>query len=334
MTFHNSAIFPTDVSYGSSGGPGYNTSVITLDSGHEIRTERWSQPRHQYDISYGIRTFEQLQTVIEFFHARSGSAHGFRYLDPLDHSTDSTRRGTAAWDDINLGTLTADATTIQLATQYTNGGITKSRTIEKPIADTVKVGWDDGGGLLEKTETTDWTIDNATGIVTITGAAYAGAEGKDIWAGCQFHTPTRFGEGVDKALMVSVDAFETGGLSSIPLIEIKSANEQFNEFDMGGVSLFTAAAADANYSLTQSDGRVAYCQASGSYDINLTLPTLTNNMKTGGPWYYVFHAGGTGDVVILSGETVIQTLSQDEGTVIIQFVSGAGVRTWARWGGA
>ena len=78
MGFHE-VRFPTNISYGARGGPSFNTAVIVLDSGAEERIPRWSTPRYKFDASYGIRSFDDLEAVIDFYIAMLGPAYGFRW---------------------------------------------------------------------------------------------------------------------------------------------------------------------------------------------------------------------------------------------------------------
>ncbi len=325
MAFHESAIFPTDISYGSTGGAGYSTVITKLDSGHEIRSERWEQARHQYDASYGIKTLTELKTVLEFFHARKGSAHGFRWLDPMDYSTDSTRRGTASWDDVELGVIDSN-NQIQLATKYTNGGNTVTRNLEKPISGTVKVGWDGA----EKTENTDWSIDYATGVITASASS-----GNNVSAGAQFHVPCRFGEEVDEHLPLSFDAFELGSIGSVPVVEIKSALENVHEYDFGGATEYTTGATSITRSHGLADGRLIHCTTTGAGHIYITLPTITGNMATGAPYFIASNNanGGTGDVILIEGSTTLKTLASDKACIIGVSISVAGVRSYFLMGG-
>tara|TARA_R110002020_G_scaffold41325_2_gene121954 strand:+ start:1278 stop:2249 length:972 start_codon:yes stop_codon:yes gene_type:complete len=316
MAFHESAIFPTDISYGSTGGAGYNTAITKLDSGQEIRGVRWEQPMHQYDASYGIKTLAELREVLEFYHARKGSAHGFRWKDPMDFSTDSTRRGTAVWNDESLGVKNS-SNQVQLKSLYTSGGVSTTRNITKPISGTVKVGWNgaekDGSSSGEV-----WSVDTATGIITASDAgSYA------ISAGCQFHVPCRFGEEIDAHMPLSFDAFEMGSISQIPVVEIKSALENTEAYDFGGSTTYLATSADAQYSHGLADGRVAYCKATSSYVITLILPTITSNMPTGNPYFYIINQGGGGNVVVKEGSSTLITLADDRGAIIGVHIDGS-----------
>ena len=83
MTFLETQ-FPEGISYGSRGGPGYSTEILTLDSGQEIRIARWNSARHRYDASYGVQNYADLKSVLDFYHATRGAADGFRWKDWME----------------------------------------------------------------------------------------------------------------------------------------------------------------------------------------------------------------------------------------------------------
>lgn len=140
--------FPVNISYGSSGGPQFNTSIVILDSGIESRNINWAKSRAKYNVSYGIRDHADLLTVQKFFLARHGRAYGFRYKDHLDYSV--TQEALAQ----------TGAPTVQLIKTYTSGPRSYVRTISKPIA---PITMRRNGGSF-----TTFTLDSTTGIVTLT----------------------------------------------------------------------------------------------------------------------------------------------------------------------
>ena len=48
--------FPTDISYGSAGGPEYSTDIIVTQGGYEQRNINWAASRARYNVAYGVRT--------------------------------------------------------------------------------------------------------------------------------------------------------------------------------------------------------------------------------------------------------------------------------------
>ena len=66
--------FPSDISYGATGGPMFLTDVVATVSGHEQRNSKWSQARARYNVASGVKTETQWQALIAFFRARRGKA--------------------------------------------------------------------------------------------------------------------------------------------------------------------------------------------------------------------------------------------------------------------
>lgn len=142
--------FPTNISQGSRGGPRWRTVVTQAISGREVRLQKWSEQKAEYDVSYGIRTTSDLQTVVDFFNEMRGQAYGFRYKDWLDYT---------ATDE----PLTPDGSpTVQLTKTYGTGLNNYVRDIKKPIA-----------GITLKRNASPYapsptfSLDTTTGIVTL-----------------------------------------------------------------------------------------------------------------------------------------------------------------------
>src|SRR5690606_10207385 len=134
----------------------------------------WTQARAKYNASHGIKTPEQLETLIAFFRARKGRAIGFRYKDWQDYEAIGQLIGTG--DD----TITA----FQLIKTYNSGATTVTRTITKPVDNAVfKLHFD----AVE--QSSGFAVDYATGIVTFDVAP---ADGIIITANFEFDVPVRF----------------------------------------------------------------------------------------------------------------------------------------------
>ena len=76
--------FPSDISYGATGGPSFLTDIVTTLSGYEQRNSKWSMARCKYTIGSGIKNQNQWETLLNFFRARKGKATGFRFKDWSD----------------------------------------------------------------------------------------------------------------------------------------------------------------------------------------------------------------------------------------------------------
>ena len=66
MSFHD-VRFPTDISFGSSGGPERRTEIVSLTNEFEERNTPWAHSRRRYDAGYGMRSLEDLEVLIAFF---------------------------------------------------------------------------------------------------------------------------------------------------------------------------------------------------------------------------------------------------------------------------
>ncbi len=321
MAFHE-VQFPTDIAYGSVGGPGFNTNVIVTDSGAEERIARWSDARHRYNAAYGIRTHDQLNAVKVFYYARSGVANGFRYKDFHDFTSSLNGRDTELATDVTIGTGDASATTFQLIKTYISSPTTASRVITKPIAGTILIEVND----VAQTDGADYTINATTGIVTFTTVPGAGHE---ITAGFQFDVPVRFGEEIDSLLAMNYETFGSGGILDIPLIEIVNEEPVDDLFYFGGAA--TPVSVGADITITQIDGRVQRLDANGSGH-KIFLPDETN-LKLGGPYFYIQNPDTTDSLSLrTSADVAVATIakSPDVGSsiVVVLGLNASSVKTW------
>src|SRR5579872_5377246 len=121
--------FPADIAYGSVGGPQYSTDIVITQSGYEQRNSNWSQARAQYNVAHGVKTQAQLDALIAFFRARKDRADGFRFKDWTDYQV----TGQA------IATGNGATTVFQLIKTYTDGGVTQTRTIAKPVTGSLNI---------------------------------------------------------------------------------------------------------------------------------------------------------------------------------------------------
>lgn len=207
MAFHEIR-FPDNISRGARGGPERRTQIVELASGDEERNASWANSRRRYDAAYGIRRADDLAAVVAFFEARNGRLHGFRWKDWGDYKS-CLPSGSPAPTDQAIGTGDGVATAFQLVRAYTSGAQTWTRTITKPVAGTVAVALD---GVLQ---TSGWSVDTTTGLVTFTTAL---ASGIAITAGFEFDVPVRLDT---DQLDVIHDLEHLGSITSIPLLEVR-----------------------------------------------------------------------------------------------------------------
>jgi uncharacterized protein (TIGR02217 family) len=206
MSFHEIR-FPTAISFHSSGGPSRKTEIVTLGSGFEERNAVWANSRRRYDVGYGVKTLDDLHSVIAFFEARMARLYGFRLKDFSDYKSCSPGVDITPLDQ-TIGTGNGSATQFQLAKTYTSGSASWQRTIKKPVAATIRV------ALNGTEQLSGFSVDTTTGIVTFTSAPGAGVS---VTAGFEFDTPVRFDT---DQLSINLADFAAGDIPSIPLVEI------------------------------------------------------------------------------------------------------------------
>jgi uncharacterized protein (TIGR02217 family) len=163
---------PEDIERGASGGANFNTTIVTTVGGFEKRNANWDMPRYQYNISYGIRTKEQMEVVIAFFMARQGKLTGFLFKDWSDYQFRSEVLNPSG-DRINY----------QAIKRYVSG-VTFARTIKKFVNGTINVYQN---GLL--VNPLDYAVFNQTGTIVFNSVRPVGAI---IEIEGEFDVPVRF----------------------------------------------------------------------------------------------------------------------------------------------
>ncbi len=321
MAFHE-VQFPPRIAYGSSGGPGFDTFIISTDSGQEERVSRRSQARSVYNVASGIKKQNDIYELLNFFRCRDGAAHGFRYKDWVDYAT--TPDGIVYADDsspvthgdVQLGVGDGATTVFQLGKVYASGAITRSRKITKPVAGTVKV------GLNGVNQTSGWSVDTTTGKITFTSAPSGGVV---VTAGCEFDVPVRFGDDVDKQLSVQLQDYLNGNVE-VPLIELIDESPHSDDFFYGGAR---EEQVSADFFINGII-RVHVIEAmSGGLKGKLPDPNLDDTYAPGGPWYYIYNVGATNSfVVTTSGGTTLATVTAGNMTTVVLTVDGVGNKVW------
>jgi len=155
MTFLESRI-DTKITAGAKSIVRWNRDKAYTKSGHLSQQFNWSNAKHELDLSHGIRTREDFQTVLDFFYVvMAGGYTGFRVKDWRDY--------TASQTNSNLTFITGS--TWQLQRKHTAGSGTYLRNITKPVASTAVVKRTKSGVVTTASASVDYT----TGIATISG---------------------------------------------------------------------------------------------------------------------------------------------------------------------
>lgn len=202
--------FPINIANAASGGARFKTDIVQLSGGGETRNRRWQYPLHSYDVSYGVKKLNDVYAVKEFHLLRGGRAASFRFKD-WDDFKSLEPQSTPTENDQLLGVTDGSTADFQLVKIYSDTITSLTRTITLPVNGTVLIAVNN----VLLTETTDYDIDYATGIVTLKGA-HPATTGFDVEAGFEFDVRTRFDQ--DFLPMNSGEA-ETAMMSQILLLE-------------------------------------------------------------------------------------------------------------------
>lgn len=198
-------LFPLALGREASVSPGFSTAIVTMASGHEQRNADWADARLRFDAGLGVRSEEDIGTLIAFFRARRGAARGFRFRDPFDHSS-REMTGTPAATDQWLGTGDGVTTHFPIVKRYGAGEEAQTRLITRPVAGSVTV-------AVDETLVSSWSLIGGTIAFDMPPP-----QGAAISAGYRFDVPVRFAE---DRLEVNRATFLAGEAASVPLVEIR-----------------------------------------------------------------------------------------------------------------
>src|ERR1041385_3991251 len=177
MTAFHEILFPLDIALKSAGGPERKTEIVVLGSGAEERNARWAHSRRRYDAGYGVKTLDALSQVVSFFEERRGRLYGFRWRDRLDHSSAAPGSSVTPLDQA-IGTGDGAQTEFQLIKLYGAAYAPYQRPIGKAVEGSVRV----AVGGVEQAESTAFTCDTTTGVVTFL-SGHAPGTGAVVQAG-------------------------------------------------------------------------------------------------------------------------------------------------------
>lgn len=208
-SFHD-VRFPARIAFGATGGPVRRNEIVQLTSGVEKRNARTAHSRRRYDAGTGLRSVEDLYLVMEFFEARRGSLHAFRFRDPFDMKSCAPNETVSALDQ-TLGIGDGETKRFQIVKIYGSGPDAYSRIIRYPVAETVRV----AVNRVEKIREEDFSV-GPGGEVVFEEPPPAGSV---ITAGFEFDVPVRFDT---EQISAGITSFQAGHIPSIPLIEVLS----------------------------------------------------------------------------------------------------------------
>lgn len=209
MSFHE-VRFPASLSFGSMGGPERRTEIVTLANGFEERNAPWAHSRRHYDAGLGMRSLDDVDTMVAFFEARQGQLYGFRWKDWSDFKSCLPSKD-VEYTDQNIAIGDGETTVFQLSKTYASGEQSYVRPISKPVLGTVKVGLE--GDAQQEAQHFDVNIE--TGEVSFVDPP---DQGVVITAGFEFDVPVRFD--TDR-IQTAVSTFQSGQVPSVPVVEVR-----------------------------------------------------------------------------------------------------------------
>lgn len=209
MEFHEIR-FPANLSFGSVGGPERRTDVVTLANGFEERNSPWAHSRRRYDAGVGLRSLDDVETLIAFFEARHGQLYAFRWKDWSDFKSCRPSVAPGFMDQV-IAIGDGETAAFTLKKEYRSGEQSYLRPITKPVAGTVRVGIEGD----EQQEGVHWELDATRGTITF---GHPPNEGMEITAGFEFDVPVRFD--TDR-IQTSVASFRAGDVPSVPVVEVR-----------------------------------------------------------------------------------------------------------------
>lgn len=186
MTFLATPRFPTGISYGSEGGPVFQTSRAQLRSGKEIKNRDWPYPLQQFNVLPGIKTPTELEDVREYFYVLGGADGTMRYKDFSDWKS-CALGDTPAQDDQVLGTGDGANRDFEISKTYTKGALSLRRPIDGALPSTLLVEVD---GVLATSS--DYTFTTGTRNIQFTVLATPSA-GAIVKAGYEMDVIVSFG---------------------------------------------------------------------------------------------------------------------------------------------
>lgn len=270
---HYEILFPTDISFGVRGGPAWNTSIIKRSSGHEQRIQRWSTPLWEYpDVAHHARTVNKIDDLYDFFiTVGAGSYNSFLFKDWSDYTVLAANG--------RLGTLAIGTgyPTYQMYKRYTYGARTFDRSITKPKASSLTV----YKNAIAQTETTHYTYDTTTGIVTFVATTTKSVNANSTKA------ITAISQANPGQVTAVSHGFSTGDkIKIISVGGMTQVNNLYFTVTVTGVDTFTIGVDTSAYTAYTSGGSAI------KYGITQTNPVRANATA---------HGFVNGDVVYISG---------------------------------
>ena len=194
--------FPENISIKSKYYIEYNTNINKSKNGREQRVSNIEEPLLYYNIVSGIKTKDDIDSIIKLFKLVKGRAIGFRFKDWLDYSVKNQ----------TIGIGDGEIKEFQLIKSYTTAlndeNITHIRKITKPVKSTVNI------FVNGVNYNNNLSIDYTSGKIVFNNPVVIN---EVITANFEFDVPVRFD---NDTLEISMRNVNSGELNNIKLVEI------------------------------------------------------------------------------------------------------------------
>jgi len=207
--------FPDRIAFGAQSDPLWSTEIAQTSAGFESAAERWTHNKHEFDVSFAVRTVSDYALVRTHFNVMRGRSRTFPFKDYLDFAV--TAAEGVCFDD----TTSTDG--LQLFKRYGSGADAYDRKITRPRTGTLAIYRT--RSMVTTNVTGSATIDYTTGRFTVTGD-----QPGDVytWSG-EFWVPCRYGADKLPAAIINKQPGEDGELlvecGSIAVVEVRERPE-------------------------------------------------------------------------------------------------------------
>lgn len=202
-----SEIFPNCPTFGYVSEPNYLVKITAREGGYERRQRMWSRPLVNITASpSGEQPNADIQAVMAFWHAMGGLSTAFRATDWTDYKSCLLDQVPAP-TDMPLVVSGDSPASYRLVKQYVAGSVIQEREILRPLGSSIRIANETG------TEQFDWTLNEATGLLT-KGGTFAGTPtswGGEFYIWCRFNAqldPTISSWGSGPIMSVTVQLAE------------------------------------------------------------------------------------------------------------------------------
>ncbi len=216
---HHEVRFPEFVQVGLTIGPGFETDIVEFASGKEQRNQLWEEARLGADVAKAIQTDDEYATILEFFRARRGKFHSFRFKDWSDFRLVQESTVPAAGDGFEK--------IFQISMNYEDVSEPPASTSIRPQVRTIlklrggpgdPIETPDSPGTVVRVngivQVSGFTIDYDLGTITFTVAP---TDGHPVDFTGEFDVPSRFDT---KRLGATLEDFNATAVGSLPIVEV------------------------------------------------------------------------------------------------------------------